>query len=85
VTPAAARPRGTVIGIAAGLPDPTGYIPEWRRKRGANVAEVVHAPAATHLGPACNLGRDPAVRLIAGWEIEAACVTCWACRNGAAG
>jgi hypothetical protein len=70
-----------VIGIAVGQPAPSSHIPEWRRARGATVPECVHAPAATHLGPLCNLDVDPAVRLISGWEIEAGCVTCWACRQ----
>lgn len=43
--------------------------------------EVVHAPAPSHLGPACNNGVDPTDRLIPGWEIEADRVTCWACRQ----
>jgi hypothetical protein len=68
-----------VIGIAVGPPGT--YIPEWRRAMGAVTPEVVHAPAATWLGPACNLSHDPALRLIPGWQIEAPAVTCWACRN----
>ena len=68
-----------MIGIAVGPPGTV--LPDWRRARGATVPDVVHAPAATHLGPACNLHVDPAERLIVGWEIEAGCVTCWACRE----
>jgi hypothetical protein len=72
-----------VIGIAVGPPGT--YIPQWRRARAAVTPEVVHAPAATWLGPACNLGFDPTQRLITGWQIEAPSVTCWKCshRGGA--
>ncbi len=70
-----------MIGIAVGAPSATDRIPDWRRALGATVPEVVHAPASTHLGPRCNNGVDPAKRLVAGWEIEAGRVTCWACRH----
>jgi len=68
-----------VIGVAVG--PAAELIPAWRRERGATTGEVVHDRALMWLGPACNLGLDPADRLIPGWEIEAPAVTCWRCRN----
>lgn len=42
---------------------------------------VVHELAAMWIGPACNLGADPATHLVPGVTVEAERVTCWACRN----
>lgn len=43
----------------------------------------IHAPGGWWLGPACNFGNDPAVKLIVGQEAEAEAVTCWRCRHPA--
>lgn len=64
-----------MIGIVVG-PDAwtENTLPERRRN-------IIHAPAATWLGPACNLGRDPAERLVTGQQVNADAVTCWRCRH----
>ncbi len=72
MTPAA------VLGVVVGAPGPADGDPwHWRGGTGP----VVHDRAETWLGPWCNLGADPAVTLIAGQEVEAGRVTCWACRH----
>ena len=62
-----------VIGVVVG-PDAwtENTLPERREN-------TVHEPASTWLGPACNLGKNPAERLIAGQQVEAEAVTCWRC------
>lgn len=68
-----------MIGVAVGPIAVT--IPRWRRERGAVHPNVVHAVAKDWPGPACNLGRDPAVKRVVGWLIDAPAVTCGACRE----
>lgn len=64
-----------MIGIVVGPDSWTeDTIPERRRN-------VIHAPATTWLGPACNFGNDPAEKLITGLPVDVDCVTCWRCRN----
>jgi hypothetical protein len=65
-----------MIGIVVGRDSWTEQtLPERRRN-------VIHEPAKTWLGPACNFGHDPADRLIAGQQVEAEAITCWRCRSG---
>ncbi len=64
-----------MIGIVVG-PDSWNELTAPERR-----CNVIHAPAAAWLGPACNFGHDPADKLITGLPVEVAAITCWRCRN----